>query len=110
MFKPASGVETGGPDRPPGARDVHPPVDVWVNTPRLLRSPVGHQSRTRPGVHTSYRVPGVLLQWAPTTTAAWLALVRYRLDATGGIGVTLVHYVPADFVSRRTPRDARRAR
>lgn len=98
------------PGRPPSARDVRPALDVWVDVPQLLRAPSGHRAHTRPGIAVGFRAQGVLLQWAPVSTGAWLALVRYRLESTDGQGVELLHYVPADLVTRRTPRSTRRAK
>jgi len=39
-----------------------------------------------------------------------LALVRYALESTDGQGVQLLHYMPADLVTRRSPRSTRRAK
>ncbi len=39
-----------------------------------------------------------------------LALVRYTLESTDGQGVQLLHYMPADLVTRRSPRSTRRAK
>jgi len=100
----------GEPERPPGARDVRPPLDVWVDVPRLLRAPAGHRAHTRPGIAVGFRAQGVLLQWAPASTGSWLALVRYTLESTDGQGVQLLHYMPADLVTRRSPRSTRRAK
>jgi len=62
----------GEPERPPGARNVRPALHVWIDVPKLLRRPAGHQAHTQPGIATGYRMPGVILQWAPTSDGSWL--------------------------------------
>lgn len=110
MFDWDGGRGHGERERPPGTRVLASPLDVWVDVPRLMRRPRGHQVRYRPGILTGYRAQGQLREWAPTADGAWLGLVTYELDTTDGLTARVTHYVPGDLIARRTPRDTRRAK
>jgi len=77
VFRPAVHPDSDDNGRPSGARDIRPPLNVWIDVPELLRAPAGHRAHTQPGIVVGFRAQGVLLQWGPASTGAWLALVRY---------------------------------